>query len=343
MFRKAVIRLTLLYSCLFIVLFWAFSFCLYAYLKNSFKEGYVTRVTERLRSEISSDGSVETREKFFITQSSAVLNKSTEVTLENVRRGLLLINAILFLFIPPLAWVLVIKTLEPVSVILEKQKQFISDASHELRTPLTVAINEIEVSLQQERSLAYYIRTLNTVKEDISGLSELVTNLLLLARHEDNSQPLKMQKVEIVDVLTKILANYSKRFDERKVRYQINFPEENSMVKGNSTMLERAFTNLVDNALKFSAQDSTIIVSIERKGQDVEVIIQDEGIGIETKDQSKIFDRFYRADPSRAQTKGYGLGLAIVKTIIDLHGGSIHLQSSPGKGSIFTVSLPLGS
>jgi signal transduction histidine kinase len=340
MFKKAVIKLTLLYSFLFFSLFWSFSFGLYAYLKNSFKEGYVTQVNERVHHEINAEGAVESSEQFFIRHSSAVLDKSTELTLENFRKGLILVNTFFFVCIPPLAWVLVMKTLSPVYDIIEKQKQFISDASHELRTPLTVATNEIEITLQKERPPAYYVRTLNALKEDISQLSELATNLLLLARHEDSSQPVKMQKVEIVDVLTKILAEYSKRFEEKKVRYQMDFPEENSMVKGNATMLERAFTNLIDNALKFSPEATTVTVSIEKKRQHVEVSIRDEGVGIAKEHLSKIFDRFYRVDASRTQTKGYGLGLAIVKSIVTLHGGTIALRSTPGEGSIFTVSLP---
>jgi len=377
MLKKVVIKLTLFYSCLFLLLFSLFSYGLYAYLKNYFKEGYVRQVNERARNEIKQEQSGESgvfiphlpeypaaccgdecyeeilsagsntpqESAGFISaaQSRAVFNKTMELTLENFRRGHTLVNAIIFLCIPVFAWFLVVKTLSPVYNIIEKQKRFISDASHELRTPLTAAANEIEITLQQERPPAYYVRTLIALKEDIAQLADLATNLLLLASHEGNAEPVKMQKVEIVDVLTNVIADYAKLCAEKNVRYQINYPEDNCLVKGNAPMLKRVFTNLIDNALKFSPKDSNITVSIQRKRQKVEIIIQDEGIGIAPEYQGKIFDRFYQVDVSRTQTKGYGLGLSIVKTIVDLHKGSVELNSIPGKGSIFTVSLPVSA
>jgi signal transduction histidine kinase len=262
------------------------------------------------------------------------------LTLENFGKGLVVVNIFFLFLIPAVSWVLARRTLAPLQLNLQKQKQFVSDASHELRTPLTIAANEIEVTLQQDRPLAYYKKALNAVKEEVSRLSTLVTSLLLLAQHENSSAKVVTSDVEIIDVISKAVASLARKFEEKKIRSQIHFPEENVVVKGNATMLEQLFTNLLDNALKFSHEQTIITVSIEKKAHEAEISIKDEGMGISKEDQAKIFDRFYRVDSSRTQTKGYGLGLAIAKTIAEFHCGAITVTSTPGKGSIFTIILP---
>jgi signal transduction histidine kinase len=326
---------------LFFVLFWAFSIGLYAHLSQSFKEGYATKVTERVRHEINKSGSYQAVTDFSIQHTNAFLNKSAEVTLENFRVGLILVNLILLFGIPLTCWLLVKKTLLPIREVMQKHKQFVSDASHELLTPLTIVANEIELALKQKRESSYYVSTLETLKGEISRLSTLVNNLLILARHEGTSQSISMQEVELADVVSKVVSALARKFADKKVRYNINFPEENIVVKGNATMLEQLFTNLIDNAFKFSLTDKSIEISIQKKRQLAEISIQDEGIGIAKDEQEKIFDRFYRVDTSRTKSQGYGLGLSLAKTIAELHAGNITLHSAPGEGSTFTVILPV--
>ena len=340
MFKRAVLKLTFLYSFLFFILFWSFSIGLYAHLSQSFKQGYVTKVKERVRHEVNKSGLYQTVTDFSIEHSNTFFNKSAEVTLENFRKGLVLVNLLLLFGIPIISWLLVKKTLSPIREVMQKQKQFLSDASHELLTPLTIAANEIEVALKQQRETSYYVKTLDTLKGEVSRLSTLVSNLLILARHENTSQPISMHEVEIVDLISKVVAALARKFEDKKVRYTINFPEENIVVKGNATMLEQLFTNLIDNAFKFSPVDKSIEISIQKKRQHAEISVQDHGIGIAKDEQQKIFDRFYRVDTSRTQTKGYGLGLSLAKTIVEVHEGSITLHSEPGKGSMFVVTLP---
>jgi len=297
-------------------------------------------VRQRVQHHITQNGEITLR-SFFVEQNNAILDKSREVTLENFRRGLLLINGILFVIIPTLSWFLVQRMLHPVRETFQKQKRFVSDASHELRTPLAIMGNEIEVTLQQERNPSYYIRTLNTMKEEVLRLSGLVKNLLVLARQRESARDMEMQDVEIADLISKVLASFASRFEEKGVKYKVEFPEENCIIKGNATMLEQLFANLIDNALKFSPANTTVTVSIKKEKKHVKISVKDEGPGIAKEYQKKIFDRFYRVDSSRTQTKGYGLGLPIVKTIVELHKGSITVRSVPGKGSIFSVSFLL--
>jgi len=105
-------------------------------------------------------------------------------------------------------------------------------------------------------------------------------------------------------------------------------------------MLEQLFTNLIDNALKFSLPGGSITISINKKRSHVEVLIQDEGLGMAAEEQKKIFDRFYRSDASRVQAGGFGLGLSIAKMVAESHGGSITVHSALGQGSTFIVTLP---
>ena len=340
MFKRAVFKLTFLYSSLFFVLFWAFSIGLYAHLSQSFKQGYATKVTERVRHEINKSGSYQAVTAFSVQHTNTFLDKSAEVTLENFRNGLILVNLILLLFIALASWVLVKRTLLPIREVMQKHKQFVSDASHELLTPLTIAANEIEVALKQKREIPYYTRTMETLKGEIARLSNLVNNLLILARHEGTSQPISMQGVELADMISKVVSTLARKFTDKKVRYNINYPEENIVVKGNPTMLEQLFTNLIDNAFKFSTAEQSIEISIQKKRQHAEISIRDHGIGIAKDEQAKIFDRFYRVDASRSKSEGYGLGLSLAKTIAELHAGSISLHSVPGEGSTFTVTLP---
>ncbi len=340
MFKRAVLKLTCFYSFLFFLLFWSFSIGLYAYLDHTFKQGYVTQVKERVRHEVGKTGAYQSFTEFSVEHSNTFFNKSAEVTLENFRKGLISVNLIFILFIPTVAWLLAKKTLSPIRDILQRQKQFVSDASHELLTPLTIISNEIEVALRQQREMSYYVRTLDTIKGEISRLSGLVSNLLILAKHEDTVQSIPMQEVELVDVVGRAVSACARKFQGKAVRYTVNFPEENIVVKGNNTMLEQLFTNLLDNAFKFSPADTNITVSMQKKGRHAEVSIQDKGIGIPKEEQEKIFDRFYRIDTSRTQTQGYGLGLSIARTIVELHGGSIDIHSYAGRGSTFTVTLP---
>ena len=340
MFKRAVLKLTCLYSFLFFVLFWSFSIGLYAYLAHSFERGYITQVKERVRREIGKTGAYQSFTELSIEHSNALFNKSQEVTLENFRRGLILVNIIFLFFIPTVAWLLARKSLSPVNDMLQRQKQFVSDASHELLTPLTIVSNEIDVALKQQRDMSYYVRTLDAMKEEVERLSALVSNLLILAKHEDTARSISMQDVELVDIVSRAVSTCSRKFQEKDLHCKVNFPEENIMVKGNATMLEQLFTNLIDNAFKFSPSGAKITVSMRSKGRHAEVVIQDEGMGIPKERQEKIFDRFYRADTSRTETKGYGLGLAIAQSIAKLHGATIGLHSQIDKGSTFTVTLP---
>lgn len=335
MFKKAVLKFSLIYSLLFFLFFWSFSAIFYVYLENSFGEPYIAKVKQRVEQ--------ENVNSTFSDPGLIIVTKTTEVTLEHLREALVIINCSLLILIPFASWALAKRTLSPIKEVHTKQEQFVSDASHELKTPLAIAAGEIDVALKSDRSKSYYIKTLINIKEEILRLSSLVLGLLSLTRSEDNPAVILTDKIDIIDLVNKAVASLSRAFKVNKIMLVFNFPEETGVVMGNQPMLMQLFTDLLENALKFSPSRTTVTVNIVKINQEMHISISDQGIGIDIMLQDKIFDRFYRADISRNMTKGYGLGLSIAKSIVKAHKGKILVESVPGRGAKFTVILPLSS
>jgi len=150
-----------------------------------------------------------------------------------------------------------------------------------------------------------------------------------------------MEQVDLTDLVSNVMASFSTQMKQKQQKTEINLPEQSTQITGNSTMLRQLFNNLIDNAVKYTDEKGKISIDITRKNSEAFVAIQDTGIGIDDIEQTKIFDRFYRVDASRSQTKGYGLGLAICRTIVDIHHGQLTVRSKKHSGTTFIVSLPI--
>ena len=231
--------------------------------------------------------------------------------------------------------------LERLQKAFESQRQFLADAAHELKTPLAILrthwedeINNSDISLDQKEKFVQDIET-------ISRLSHLINNLLLLSQTEAveinfNFAPIRLDEIirDVIDDAT-ILAEIKKQSIEIRELAVLT-------VMGDKMRLYQLFFNIIDNAIKYSDQESKILVSLDRQNNYARIEIQDNGDGISKEDLPHVFERFYRIKKDRArQTGGSGLGLAISKLIVDSHHGSIQLKSELGKGSVFTVFLPL--
>lgn len=217
------------------------------------------------------------------------------------------------------------RTLEPIAEMVDKQKEFVSDASHELRTPLTSLRTEIEVALRDKGpSLAGLRKLLQSNLEDVTRMQKLSNYLLELNRYETGAH-LEFSDVDLSRVVEKAASNLKFKFD---------LDLKKSVVKGNEDSLVELATILLDNAVKYG-KSRAIEVKV-RPGGVFEV--KDRGVGIPKEDLPHIFDRFYRSDKSRG-TDGYGLGLSIAKSIVDLHGGKIEVESKVGKGTTFRVTI----
>jgi len=150
-----------------------------------------------------------------------------------------------------------------------------------------------------------------------------------------------MEQVDVADIVSTALASFSRQIKQKQLHTTLTLPEKSIQIPGNPVLLRQLFSNLIDNAVKYTNEEGTINVDVKTNDQMVITTIKDNGIGIEDNEQSKIFDRFYRVDTSRSQTQGYGLGLSICRTIVDIHKGKLLVNSKKNKGSTFTVILPV--
>ena len=230
------------------------------------------------------------------------------------------------------------------------QKQFTADASHELKTPLTILLGEMEVTLANPRTAKEYVETLGSAVEEIRRITKIVDELLTIARLESGQLAMQKQPVRLDELLLDAVSKTSAYASRRSIK--INFevhdrPTEESeevLISGDEDKLLSVFINLLDNAIKYSNDDTTIRVSLTVSGGFAAVDIIDKGIGIDADDLPHVFDRFYRADKSRSSEgakRGTGLGLSISKYLVEAHGGSISVASTKGAGTTVSVRLPI--
>jgi heavy metal sensor kinase len=228
----------------------------------------------------------------------------------------------------------------------QEQRQFIADASHELRTPLAVLRGETEVALERTRSVDEYQQSLELVKDEAERLSRIVEDLFLLAR-EPIKAPLSLRKEPLS--LTKVVSDCARAAQVLAIRKGVRLQTEASdsepiEMAGDDELLKRMILNLLDNAVKYTPEGGDVSLSLIRQNGLARIVVRDTGIGIPLAEQKQVFDRFYRVDKARSRALGgAGLGLSIAQWIVEAHGGRIGLESTPGKGSSFTVQLPLES
>ncbi len=229
-------------------------------------------------------------------------------------------------------------------------KQFTSDASHELRTPLTILRGQIEVALEKQRNPEDYQKILEDSLDEVKRLQSIVDELLLLSRIESGKINTKQDKINIYELMTDVVLKLNFLSKKKNINIILKFRSENEsnfhpIVSGDYAMLFHAFFNIIENAIKYSPQNSEIncIVNSTDDYKSALIHIRDNGIGISPEDSEKIFERFYRTDTSRTREESIslGLGLPIAKQIIEFHKGKISVNSSPGKGSEFVIRLPI--
>lgn len=217
------------------------------------------------------------------------------------------------------------------------EKQFTSDASHELRTPLAVITSQCEYTLEAPRTADEYVEALETVQRQSARMTGLVSDMLSFTRIEQNAGKMVFGAVDLTALTQSICSDMALIADKG---ISLRFDAEDGVtVRGNADLLTRLLTNLIGNAYRYGRENGHIDVTLRKEGGSALLTVEDDGIGISADDLPKIFDRFYRADKSRS-VKGTGLGLSIVKEIADLHGGTVNVESEPGKGSKFTFKSP---
>jgi len=221
------------------------------------------------------------------------------------------------------------------------RSEFVANVSHELKTPLTSILGFVETlkegGLEDPENR---MKFLNIIEEQSLKLSAMIEDLLLLSRLESAKDALRLGPVKIAPLLKKTEQLFSPRLKENRLSISVEAPDDIS-VMADSASLERALTNLIDNAVKYNKTDGSVLVRASRDSDGTHISVTDTGGGIAPQDLGRIFERFYRADKSRSrETGGSGLGLSIAKHIIERHGGRIEVESTLGQGSTFTIILP---
>ncbi len=225
----------------------------------------------------------------------------------------------------------------------KQQQRFIADASHELRTPLAVLRGETEVALTKTRSVEEYQNSLSLIKDEAERLSRIVEDLFILARQPlDVPVQLLKEPVSLNDVVSDCARAAQILGAPKGLQVQTENAAESIVLAGDEELIKRMILNLLDNAVKYTNEGGSIAVELARHNGNVQIVVRDTGIGIPPAAQPHVFDRFYRVDKARSRASGgAGLGLSIVSWIVAAHGGSVRLESAPGRGSKFTVNLPL--
>jgi len=214
--------------------------------------------------------------------------------------------------------------------------QFSADLAHELRTPIANMLGEAQVALTRERTAAEYRETIESTIGECERLSRIVDNLLFVARVDAAREPIARKRFDARGAVEKIAAFYQAIADERHVSISCT---GDGYIYADPNLFERALGNLLDNALRFTPKNGSIQIALSEHDGDFEVAVNDNGCGIAPEHLPRVFDRFYRAEPSRG-SDGAGLGLALVKSIVDLHGGSASIQSEMGRGTTVRLTFP---
>jgi signal transduction histidine kinase len=233
----------------------------------------------------------------------------------------------------------------------ERQRQFTADASHELRTPLAIIELESNRALERSRSTEEYEKTLRVIQSENERMSELINELLLLARIDGGQAVMRNELIDLSDIAVEVLERLNDLAEERSVRLTTGSMEE-AAIQADRSYLTQLVTNLVENAIKYTRGDQAQVLVETGKatqgGTDwVWIQVADNGPGISPEHLLHLFDRFYRIDPSRkrdeqeseTEISGSGLGLSIADSIAKAYRGRIDVKSEPGQGTTFTVWL----
>ncbi|HEX7939332.1 MAG TPA: ATP-binding protein [Gemmatimonadaceae bacterium] len=230
----------------------------------------------------------------------------------------------------------------------EQQRRFMADASHELRTPTAILRAESDVTLSREqRAEGEYRESFTVIRDAARRLTRIVDDLFLLARADSGHLVPRRVDLHLDEVVQDAVRGVRQVADARGVRVTLDAAIE-APFSGDADLLGRVLLNLLDNAIRHSPQGSAVSVTMSRSAGRFEVRVRDSGPGIRAEDQSRVFDRFFRADPARSRaeattTSGAGLGLAIGRRIVELHGGSLELVESRAGCTEFLAALPAQS
>lgn len=225
---------------------------------------------------------------------------------------------------------------------MKRSRQFAANVTHELRTPLTILRGETELAIRSSHEPEELRQVLESNLEEISRMSSLIEDLLLLSKSDLGEIPLKMEQTLLNELVAELHHQARILAKSKQVSVKLELPEESIVLCADSLRLRQVLLNLLNNAIKYTPVGGLVEVTLRQEDKLATIQVKDNGIGIAGEHLDKIFNRFYRVDKTHnSHDGGSGLGLAIVKWIVETHGGTISVHSIAERGSIFTVTLPL--
>lgn len=231
--------------------------------------------------------------------------------------------------------------LDRLEAAFEREKQFTSDASHELRTPISVILSQADFALAASDDPQETLRALQAIQAQGKKMAALVARLLELTRADNQTLRLEQEPVDLATLCETVAEELAERAAKRGISIHCSLQPE-VVLEGDQTLLTRLVMNLVSNAISYGREHGYVRILLEQTDAGIRLSVSDDGIGIAPEHIPRIFDRFYRVDPSRSGAQGgsAGLGLAMVRWIVQSHGATIQVESAPGKGSTFLVVFP---
>lgn len=233
------------------------------------------------------------------------------------------------------------RTLIPIKEAYDKQKQFAADASHELRTPLAVVMASADLLLADPSIQNPFLRqVLEDLKSEVKKMTNLVSDLLMVARSDNNALKVKIQRLDLTEILKQVIRTMTPIAEKKNIRLA-GEDFRQAVINADEQRIKQLAIILVDNAIKYTPEGGAVLVRLEQVDNARAVFaVMDSGIGIAPEDLDKVFDRFYRVDKARSREMGgNGLGLAIAAEIVKIHDGKISVASKLGEGTKFTVEL----
>lgn len=258
----------------------------------------------------------------------------------------LIVIAILFLFVATfIGHLLAGRAIIPIKQSFIRQREFVADASHELRTPLSILLSSVEVVQTDDSNhlSSFSVQVLDDMKSEVKRMSKMVSDLLTLARADAGAANIIKEKFNLYSVTEQVIRSFQPVADEKGLELELDGGDE-MVICADKERINQLLLILLDNAIKYTPPGGRVDVLLKKIAgakPGISITVQDQGVGISDTHKSLIFDRFYRVDKVRSREEGgTGIGLSIAKWIVDAHGGTIKVESTPGEGSTFIVNLP---